>query len=203
MSNFEPLLDLIATGANAELIFQGRPDLKTAYVKLTRAYRKQPARGVLDHFRSYADDCRVATVDELENSLSFLVRPRDPIIRFLKQLQDMEWGEYRVGRKGGKTRFVSPYSLKTIGQLAKHGQAGNGTALSREHDEAEPEDSPGEDPGAPVVPDTPSRKQTSVEEISHKFPLRPGYTLTLSLPVDLTAAEAARLADFVKSLPFH
>jgi hypothetical protein len=38
--------------------------------------------------------------------------------------------------------------------------------------------------------------------IEHRFVLREGFELRIELPADFTAHEAARVADFVKALPF-
>ena len=39
--------------------------------------------------------------------------------------------------------------------------------------------------------------------VTHNFPLRPNMIVQLRLPVDLTTADAARIAGFVKSLAFE
>jgi hypothetical protein len=38
---------------------------------------------------------------------------------------------------------------------------------------------------------------------AYRFPLRADVTVTLRLPTDLTAAEAARLAAFITALPIQ
>ncbi len=38
--------------------------------------------------------------------------------------------------------------------------------------------------------------------IMHKFQLRPHWQVDLALPLDLTEREAARLSEFIKTLPF-
>lgn len=43
-----------------------------------------------------------------------------------------------------------------------------------------------------------------VEEavVTHHFVLRPGHAVAIALPQDLTAAEAERLAGFIRTIPF-
>ncbi len=45
-------------------------------------------------------------------------------------------------------------------------------------------------------------KSVGGEVLRHNYNLRPDFQVTIPLPVDLTHSEAARLADFVRTLPF-
>jgi hypothetical protein len=62
------------------------------------------------------------------------------------------------------------------------------------------------DPGTPTeeeagdVADAPS--SDGAHELTHTFRLRPDLPVSFVLPIDLTTSEAARLADFIKTLPF-
>lgn len=51
--------------------------------------------------------------------------------------------------------------------------------------------------------DNSQRGRSIAEVIDHKFNLRPGFEVFLSLPEDLTSKEAERLSSFVKTLPFN
>lgn len=46
------------------------------------------------------------------------------------------------------------------------------------------------------------RSPASSHEFTHGFQLRPDLLVSFRLPADLTTPEAARLADFIKTLPF-
>jgi hypothetical protein len=48
----------------------------------------------------------------------------------------------------------------------------------------------------------PDEEDKALQTIRHEYRLRPDFTAQIELPEDLTTREAARLADFLKTLPF-
>jgi len=65
--------------------------------------------------------------------------------------------------------------------------------------------SPAEDRSLSPLPDnrgTVGTDRPSTESYDHSFLLRPGLTLTVSLPLNITKDEANRLAEFIRSVPF-
>src|SRR5690606_27511620 len=106
-------------------------------------------------------------------------------VEFFKQLAEANCGEFVVGRKGHSSRFEWGVGLVSVGRVAS-GQLNQverlaDVELSRELDD-----------GADAEPD----------ELNHRFKLRPDFEVDLRLPRDLTTAEAGRLADFARTLPF-
>lgn len=60
-------------------------------------------------------------------------------------------------------------------------------------------------PRAQVAPPAPAPKARAERPrgvLEHQLWVRPGYHIELILPADLTAAEAERLANWARSLPF-
>ena len=56
------------------------------------------------------------------------------------------------------------------------------------------------EPTAPVPRPRPAARPAAAQVITHQFPLRPGLLVTISLPTDLSSAEARRLTTFVNAL---
>ncbi len=104
--------------ASYEKVVEGKPWLKSAHGRLTKAYKEdETTRAILDRFANISKNICEITVDKLDDQLPFL---RTAIIASLKQLGEYRWGTFKNGRKGHPSRFESPYSLRKIGQLAGH-----------------------------------------------------------------------------------
>ena len=58
-------------------------------------------------------------------------------------------------------------------------------------------------PAAANKADTKAKTAPSANTVSHSLNLRPGVAIQISLPADLTAREAVRLAHWVQALPFE
>jgi hypothetical protein len=135
-----------------------------------------PAAKVLGNFATRKRDRKVIEVARLEEILPDL--SRGEIVDVFKKLAELGFGSFLVGRRGAASRFVWDVSLCSVGRAAM----GQGTvkAVSEEPDEEE----------RPTL------------TIRHEFSLRPDFKAQIELPVNLTAREAARLADFLRTLPF-
>lgn len=203
MLSFEPLFSLVSSNgkANADALFTDRPDLEIVYDKLTRLSRRQPAKAVFEYFSSLDEDAYVADVDSVERRLSFLDKPRGPIIEFFRHLAGLKWGYFKIGRKNHKSRFESPYSLKLIALLAQDTLDHDGDGLPPEHTRTNANGSPDGDEVSDGE-DARSMHGEAITDLSHSFRLRPDYLVNIVLPADFTGTEASRLAEFVKSLPF-
>jgi hypothetical protein len=114
---------------------------------------------------------------------------RREVIRIFRRLHDAGCGQFIVGRGGWPSRFVWDVEMIEVGKAAA-GQAEQINPV---------------DPGAPTEPEE-ERLEASgdgpFDHFVHSFQLRPDLSVSLELPADLTASEAARLAEFVKTLPF-
>lgn len=160
----------------------GAVDLK----KLRDLYQKNPAaRAILDEF---AGRERNRTETKVDNLLYVTLenRPiaRGEIIQVFQELQAIGCGSFVVGRKGHASRFSWTVGLPSVGKAA----AGEDLPLEVISEEERQEE-------AADVPEG--------ERKSYSFPLRPHLDVRLELPLDLSSAEAARLSDFIKSLPFE
>lgn len=98
--------------------------------------------------------------------------PRRALVRAMKALELAGCGRFQTGRRGHASRFAP--------------RGSNLVAVARRTLAAAA--------GAP-------RPAPEVELVRHAFRLRPGVTLELGLPADLSRAEAQRLATFVRALP--
>ncbi len=101
---------------------------------------------------------------------------RSEVVKLFRQLEELDLGEFMVGRRGRQSRFVWAETLD-IARIAAQALA----------DGCEPDGS------AKAVPES---------MIPHRYVLRPGAELQFRLPADLTQREADRLGDFIKTLPF-
>ena len=99
-------------------------------------------------------------------------------------------GSFIVGRRGYPTRFawskVPASKAPAKAKVAAPAEAPPAAA-------AKPAPAPVAAPAAP----------SSTGDVRHTLNLRPGVTVHIELPADLTAREAVRLAHWVQALPFE
>ncbi|MHB8762676.1 MAG: hypothetical protein ACYC6J_09920 [Coriobacteriia bacterium] len=140
------------------------------------------AKAALDYFAGRQNNANASKVDRLLDVLRYRGHDvsRFDIIEFFRALEAAKCGRFVIGRKGHPTRFEWSASLISVGQAA----AGETNVVDELTDtEALSDD---DDTGL----------------LEHRFRLRADLELTIELPDDLTASEAGRLADFIKTLPF-
>jgi hypothetical protein len=146
---------------------------------LRKFYKESAAaRGVLDHFAGRERDWSATPVDRLVYNVGVegSEASRGDVIEVLRRLEALGCGRYVVGRRGHSSRFEWKVSMVSAGQYA---------AAERD-DIAKLADDVGEEGES-------TRK--------HPFNLRRDMKIELELPVDLTPAEAERVAKFVLTLP--
>lgn len=152
--------------------------IRTVYAKSANA------KALLDHFAERQKNASETAVDTVLSTLNRggLEATRNEIVSILRDLEEAGAGQFIVGRKGHPSRFVWQGSSTEIGNIARNSAP---TRTGQQEPLAKP----------------------SVEEVSafvkHPFLLRPGTSIYLELPGDLTVVEARRVADFVLSLPFE
>ncbi len=157
---------------------------------LKELYRQNPvARVMLEEFASRERDRSVTRVDRLLH-LSVGNRAVDAheIRDVFKKLEELGCGSLVIGRRGHPTRFEWRLGLVGVGRTA----VGEDVPLDVVS------------PPAEALPVDHWALDDSADDglNAYTFPLRPTLRLSLRLPLDLTANEASRLADFIKSLPF-
>ena len=147
------------------------------------------AKSILDDFASRQRSQEVTKLDILLLRLSNASKPapRADAINVLRKLQEFGCGDFIAGRKGHPTRFEWQYDLVSVGKAA----AGENQHVEEIQSIAEVES--GDDDTADGCGNT----------IEHKYQLRPDWQAEITLPVDLTAREAMRLSEFIKTLPFN
>jgi len=106
---------------------------------------------------------------------------RQELIKALRELETLGCGRFIIGRRGQPSRFEWGVQITSLGK-AVMGAAG--AALAGQ-------------------PSAGSALVVESERIPHAYQLRPGMTVNLDLPVNLTAKEAQRLAEFIRTLPFE
>jgi hypothetical protein len=143
------------------------------------------AKAAFDHFAQRKNSSAQTTVDRLQTALRQDGQDvaRSDIIDLFKALGEAGCGHFVVGRKGHPSRFEWLVSLIDVGRSAA-GEAVKVEAIT----ESERADSINDD--------------SAVELIEHRYRLRADVDLRIELPLNLTAAEASRVADFVRTLPF-
>jgi hypothetical protein len=128
--------------------------------------------------------------DQAESEVEQIVRAaklsRPYVIYAMKELAQLGFGQFVVGRRNNRSRMIWSVNLGDLGRCAQ------GEPV--EFDE-------------PELAETPSQQPQSVkpgeQNIVHFYQLRPELRLSLKLPSNLTRGEARRLADFILSLPFE
>lgn len=104
------------------------------------------------------------------------------IRRVFGELEKLECGSLKIGRKGYETRMVWDLSILSIGAAAK-GRIKVDSGLERLEDIEDEEE--------------------EAQVISHVFRLRPDFDVSLNLPADFSPKEADRLGAFLKSIPIN
>jgi hypothetical protein len=133
---------------------------------------------------------KATTVDGL---LSMLVKAglrieRSDVIDVLKACAHEGSGKFYVGRHGRKSRIIW---LTDRTELAKRILHERGQAITTEIDRRPTPDATGR---MEEEDDTPPM-------LRYPFMLRNRLEITLELPADLTAQEATRMSEFIKTLP--
>jgi hypothetical protein len=155
--------------------------------KLRELYAKSAAaRAILDHFAKRERDWHATGVDRLQSVVASEGTPisRADVIQVLQELDATGCGNFVVGRRGKKSRFVWHVGMVSVGRLA----AGESVPVD-----------PLESAIAPETPD----EETESNAIVHKYVLRTTYPVSIELPADLTTTEAGRLAAFIRTLPLN
>lgn len=155
------------------------------------------AKIILEYFASRKRNKRYTTVDRLYEVLfakGHKVSHRE-IRKVLMRLGDLHCGEFILGRHGGETRVKWSVGFIGLGQAAA-GQHTEITELTDDEVVKEDEDEAGEQELA-------GAEETPTSDMKIKYPLRPVRDVEFVLPKDLTAREAHRLAEFIKTLPFE
>jgi hypothetical protein len=148
------------------------------------------AKAMLDVFGSWQRGQKMTELFRLSMDLreAGTATANSELIRVLRKLDRLGYGNFVTGRRGHPTRFEWKYCPVTVGIAAAGIQ--------------------------PVRESEPVRKNENVDEgaietlvdtsaIDHRYRLRAEWIVDLRLPVDLTAWEATRLSDFIKTLPFE
>ena len=103
------------------------------------------------------------------------------MIKVFEQLAELEYGRFVEGRHGHPSRFIWSSSSVDVGRAAIGTDVVEIALVAAQDDEEDDEE--------------------EVPLVSHPFNLRPGVTVSIALPGDLTEKEADRLAGFLQSLP--
>jgi len=111
-----------------------------------------------------------------------------------QKLAEMGIGTYITGRRGFESRVKWLYGLRSIGRAAR---GEHQALLSLQGEDFGPEDESVE----PIL--APPLAEATPIVTEHSYKLRPDHTLQLTLPTDLSAREAERLAGWIRTLPFE
>lgn len=155
---------------------------------LKRLYTNGPvAKAALDYLSGRQKNSRWTKVDRLERQLGQAGHQfsRRDVIGFMKQLEQQRCGKFVIGRRGQPSRFEWDMNMISVAKASRG-----------EEQSVEPLD--------PVeMPRDEEEEDVPAGTLRHPYRLRPDLVISLDLPSDLTAREAARLAEFIKTLPFE
>lgn len=164
---------------------------------LQSLYQKdRAAKAVFDHLASRERNWSETTVDRLAHNVwnAGSDASRAEIIAVLRKLEATGCGTFIVGRGGYPSRFQWHVGMVEVGRYA----AGQPAVI----EEVDPEAPTDEQEEESLTSTQNGRREPAIREITHAFQLRPDLLVSFKLPADLTTTEAARLADFLKTLPF-
>jgi hypothetical protein len=159
--------------------------------RLRNLYSINPtAKAVLDEFASRQRNQQTTKLDQLLLRLSNagVSVGKTDVVKVLRYMSIWEFGTFWIGRKGHPTRFEWKYDLVSVGKAAA-----GGTQSLEEIPRTADQDNGDDEVAAKRIPEG---------AIQHTFQLRPNWQVELTLPTDLSAKEAGRLSDFIKTLPF-
>lgn len=159
---------------------------KKMVTQLQALYKNdQTVKALLDWFGERRKDSRMMPARVATNNTG---ADYTDIIRVFRQFDEMGIGTFLVGRKGSESRIQWHYSIRSLAEAAKGNaevveapRVPEGQALEDEFDEA----------------------IFAADMVQHSFQIRPDLKLTFTLPSDISAKEADRIAQFVKTLPFE
>lgn len=148
--------------------------------KLQKLYNDNPAaKALLDELADRDRNQSETRTDRMVHLLRENEVKRADLIQVFRELEKLDVGRYVEGRRGWPSRFVWSVKSANAGRLAR-GEATEVENVQTEDAETE-----------------------EADMLEHTFKLRADLDVTFSLPIDLTYAEAERLAGFVKVLPLE
>ena len=146
------------------------------------------ARALFDLLASRQRNRVKTSVDRLQMALANAGHDlaRSDLIRIMCNLEEAGCGRFVMGRWNHPSRFEWDLGLIGVSRAAA-GETDDieelrGTEAEYEEEEEEEEEEEG---------------------LSHHYVLRREFTVQIKLPSDFTGAEANRLAEFIKTLPFE
>ena len=155
--------------------------MKVDESKVRTLYGKNKvAQAMLDYFAKRTYDATETKVDRIIHTLTKdgTEISRGQILEVFKELERMGCGNFVTGRRGWPSRFVWDVGIVSLGKMA----GGESAELQTN-----------------VVTAT---GEEQAETLMHSFHLRPDLEVKIELPADLTSAEASRLSEFIKAIPF-
>lgn len=152
------------------------------------------ARRLLDNLANRRKDRRITPASR---AAVLADASHGEVVALLRKLDEIGAGEFKVGRRGSKTRIEWLYSQRGLGQAAR-----GDTAQPEKIDEVDPAEL--EDSEADVETDAETSDEEAEDDglVAHSFQLRPDLCLSIRLPADLTSKEAERLGGFIRQVPF-
>lgn len=169
-------------------------------VELLKGYyaKDEIAEFVFDHLANRERNHRITSPERLmailKNDGGFPVTKAD-VIRFFRKLEEAGCGKYVEGRRGHSSRFVWYVRMSDVGQAAQGSKDTVEEIPEAELAEAVEEEG--------VRENDESYEEVEDDALMHEFVLRPDFSLRLKLPVNLKSSEAARISDWVRTLPFE
>jgi hypothetical protein len=144
---------------------------------------------------------------------------RYDIVAALRELERVGVGTFVVGRAGHKARFVwsSRKASTPVGPAVTRPESRTGSAAAAPAMGARPLPKPRggsraaatrparstRDLAERVALATKPRSTPAAATLDHRFHLRPGYIVAVSLPGDVTRTEVDRFCQFLQAIPFE
>ena len=141
-----------------------------------------PAKEVLDHMAARDRNQRLTKLKVILRRLRAdgSAIKKSEVIAAFRKLEQLDCGRYIEGRHGHDSRFDWEYTKSLVASKAAAGiEAASGDDGNETEDVYE------------------------YDTVDHTYYLREDFSLTLTLPIDLTVNESKRLATFLKSLPLE
>lgn len=155
------------------------PVSKKVLEELKKLYKvSQTARTMLDYLAGRERNARRSPVERI---CAVIGLSRADVIDLFRKFEELGFGRFLVGRRGQPSRFEWDVAMVSVGQAA----TGETSDIATDD-----------------IEDVAEEVAIGSDGLKHTFRLRTDFPVEFELPANLTPAEAVRLADFIKTLPF-
>src|SRR5258706_6817864 len=158
------------------------------------------AKAVLDDFAGRQRNQNVTKVERLATALSATDHSYHDVLKVLRRLGKLGYGNFVPGRKGHKSRMVWQVGIVSLGIAATGTRDDIETLFDGDVGDDDDADSPVPPMPLPMSAGTPQGSPSGAKRVV--YILRREFDAELIVPKDFSRVDADRLIQFIKTLPF-